>query len=129
MAVDGDASELGCLLALRGGFCSSALLGKNASERDVWSRLSRHYLDGLLERIGCFCKLILLFVDTAQDGPAVAVFRSQSQSGLEVFHRVVEVAPLHFQNAESIGRIRRTRVEARSQLQFCGRCVRDRLSA
>ena len=36
--------------------------------------------------------------------------------------RVVKPFPLHFQCAEGKGRIRGIRVEARSQLQFSGRC-------
>ena len=118
--VDGRARKFGCLPALRCGFCSSPLLSKNASKRAVWSRLIGHGRDGLLDRIGRFWQLVLLFVDTAEDGPAITVFRAQLHSDFELLYRVVEVSPRHFQNAESIRWIWGTRVEARSRLHLCG---------
>ena len=51
LPVDRHASEFSCLLALLRRFCTLALLGENASERDVRSRLFWHYFDGFLERI------------------------------------------------------------------------------
>ena len=103
-------------------FCSLALLGQNASERDVRSGLIGHYLDGLVERIGCFRKFILLLVDASQDGPTVPVFWPQPQRGFEMCLGVVKMTPLHFQDAEGKRRIWGIRVEARSDLQFFGRC-------
>ena len=88
------------------------------ASRAVRSRLIGHGRDRLSDRIGCFCQLVLLFVDTAEDGPAITVFRAQAYSDLELLYRIVEVTPLHVQNAESIRRIRGTRVEARSRFQL-----------
>src|ERR1022692_4058904 len=43
LPVDGYSREVSCFLSFRRGICNSALLGENASQRDVWSWLVWHH--------------------------------------------------------------------------------------
>ena len=79
LPIDSPASKFSGLLTLRGGFCGAALLSKNARERAVRSRLIWHCYDCLLERSGRFVQLVLLFVDTTENGPAITVLRAQPE--------------------------------------------------
>ena len=64
---------LGCSLFLL------SLLPQNAGERDVRARLIGQQLNRMLQCIHGLWQLVLLLVDAAQDGPGIAVLRTQLQ--------------------------------------------------
>ncbi len=66
--------------------------------------------DGLLQGLARFVETRILLEGAAQDGPCVAIFRTERYGFFQFDDGFVELADLHIENAEGVGRVLQRRV-------------------
>ena len=76
----------------------------------------------LLQRLRRLGQARILLERAAQNGPCVAVLRAQRHGLFQLHHRVIELAKLHVEDAQRIGRILQVGVHLAGAAQF-GDCI------